>query len=247
MFAFDYDTNDPEGKKAQAAERRAREAVAAEEAAAARAAAAKIAATEEARRDAEEAEVQSNANTKGKAKGKGKAKARDEPKPEADLPTAMDVDVALPGKKRNADEAGLDGTPRPRARATRSSGIVAVELPLPPRDKPAGSRATPARDAAPVASNSRASATPRSPMKPMPEILADEEIDPKATFQHFETGCAFTGRHGCRPDHADLSSNHQLDPPRRITSSIFRWHFDERIGTASKDASSGNGRSARPS
>ncbi|KAG0654229.1 hypothetical protein C6P46_001828, partial [Rhodotorula mucilaginosa] len=223
LFEFDYDTVDPEGKKALAAENRVREEEAA--AAAAVAAAAEEAQAVAAEKQLEEEQVgaavaaaadddeaKAKPNGKRKGKGKGKATVRQDSHPRED---AMDVDepaadsstvAAAPApaperpKKRSAELAGLDSTPVPATRTTRKAAAAsaapeAARASLPPAAKKAKTASTNAATPKPrgntattVAASSKAAAQPQSPTKPMPEVLADEEIDSKTLFTHFDAG-----------------------------------------------------------
>ncbi|GAA5981832.1 hypothetical protein JCM10908_004626 [Rhodotorula pacifica] len=198
LFDFNYDTFDPEGKKALAAAERARKKAEAEAAAEA-AAVAEAEAAAEAKLAEEQAAFEVPAKPKGKGKGKGKARQSSQAKEDA-----MDVDepVAGPstaapasepqqqrGTKRSAALAGLDSTPVPATRTTRRS-LAGTEPPasLPPAKK----KVVPAKEATPKPRTergvSKSAPHPASPAKPMPEVLADEEIDSKTLFTHFESG-----------------------------------------------------------
>lgn len=227
LFDFDYDTVDPEGKKALAAEKQAREEEAAAAAAAAKAtaaAAAAAAAAVEAQAAEEEKQLEeeqasaavtaaaaneAKAKPNGKGKGKGKATVRQDSQSRED---AMDVDeavadsstVAAPAapqrpKKRSAELAGLDSTPVPATRTTRKAATAAApeaaRASLPPAAKKAKTASTKAATPKPrgettttTTTTSKAATQPQSPTKPMPEVLADEEIDSKTLFTHFDAG-----------------------------------------------------------
>lgn len=190
LFAYKYDTTDPQGKIARAADRKAKAAAQAE-AAAANAAAGIVLV------DSDAEGIDGLQKSKGDGGGAGAAPPRtgtqiDEPV------DAMVVDGPVPevsssappmpkGEKRTADVAGLDGTPRPAARATRSSAAAAAEQPLPKREPPA-TRKPPAPRASTSRTQSQALARQGSPLKAMPEFLDEPTLDPKATFQHFEAG-----------------------------------------------------------
>lgn len=196
LFDFNYDTVDPEGKKALAAERRVREAAQA----AAAAAAAEAQGAAEAKREAEQAAVEAKAEPQGEHKAKGKDKARQEKEDAMDLdepaqagPSAVGVPPAQRPKKRSAELAGLDSTPVPATRTTRKSVAAALEPPRPPvaskKSKADPSPKGPNAERTVERATSGCVPQPTSPNKPMPEVLADEEIDSKTLFTLFESGC----------------------------------------------------------
>lgn len=189
LFAYKYDATDPQGKIARAADRKAKAAAEAEAAAANAAAGVPIVSGGEGsvaphgtKRDAD-AECAARPRTATKVDEPVDAMEVDEAVPEA----ASSAPPVPKGKKRSADVAGLDGTPRPAARATRSSAAAAAEQPLPKREPPA-TRKPPAPRASTSRAQSQAAARQGSPSKAMPEFLDEPTLDPKATFQHFEAG-----------------------------------------------------------
>ncbi|GAA5870239.1 hypothetical protein JCM3774_004618 [Rhodotorula dairenensis] len=201
LFEFKYDTFDPEGKKARAAERRVREAAEAEAAAAAAEAQAAVDAQVAEEPATTEAKTGSKGKSKGKGKGKGQAR-QDSPAKEEDAmvldepasvgpSTVAAAPMVQRSKKRSAELAGLDSTPVPATRTTRKS-VGGSEPPRPlvsakkTKTGPGAKASTAEAGAESAASGSMPLTT--SPNKPLPAVLADEEIDSKTLFTHFESG-----------------------------------------------------------
>ncbi|BGP39688.1 hypothetical protein JCM10449v2_003639 [Rhodotorula kratochvilovae] len=208
LFEFGYDTHDPEGKKARAREERARREAEEEE---------RQAREEEERRAREEAEEEARATrAKGKGKGKGKARAASPDEAEGEQEEeddAMEVDAPAPapvqrGKKRSAALAGLDSpapyaarttragtaaaTPKPQPRTTRSGG---TPLAAPPPTGAAGKKGKAATPVPAAGAGKKGKGKAKEaieeeekPAKKGKEVAILEDVDPKASFKHFETG-----------------------------------------------------------
>ncbi|TNY23428.1 hypothetical protein DMC30DRAFT_444324 [Rhodotorula diobovata] len=214
LFEFGYDTGDPEGRKKRGREERERERVAREEAqgveelVAGEVDEAGAQVQEEEEGEEEDVKLKARGKTKGKAQGKGKARADPQPQPDPVASGAEDAGAAGParraaatggvnGRKRSAALAGLD-SPAPSARtrtAARGAAAAAVADDKggkpsvanakgkgQDKDKKDKSKALP-KGYAGVEVIERAAASPGKK-----EAARLEDVDPKASFKHFETG-----------------------------------------------------------
>ncbi|GAA5824367.1 hypothetical protein JCM3770_001841 [Rhodotorula araucariae] len=208
LFEFGYNVADPDGRKARAEE---------DEAVAAAEVQEDEEEEEEEEEEVEEDEDEAErAKPRPKAKGKGKARATRSPDraaaaddAEADAPMAIDTPDLLAqrrGWKRSAALAELDSPAPPGGRRTTRAATVATPLPLPrttrsgatplaaapasnaTTGKKGAGKAAAAEEAGKSASELQSKVRAVSPAKREKEVALLDDVDPKASFKHFETG-----------------------------------------------------------